>query len=506
MTFNIEEYWRSKEHRRHAPGMPEAPLSVRVKTGVDLKASKVNNNRFYCVSPEGDSRIQVDMAWVVMLYKQKLLDRETSSKLLKALKAAGEAENFNGEPWLKRYLNGDEDTASAVNLGRTLQEPMSRLLLRQKIIDLLENVFDTLRTILDKATENIDTVMAGHTHMSQAQPMTYVSYLLSVHDGIQRGIDQLELAYKHTNMNTAGCGALSGTGWPVDRHMITDLLGFDALVEPDYDCEAGQDHALTILFAIANIMVLISRSTIDYGIWTLEEVGIMSLPGEWLSMSSLMPQKAIPGAKFEEIRLLANDAIAEMMRGVTAIQGEPHQDIIPIYEAWRSAVRAILYAEGALELYAAHVNAIICNRKKMLAYAREGFSATADLSIKLIRDCKMGARRAHRICATMVRIARERGIKAYEVTGELLNEAARIADEPLPNLKTEEIRRILDPVEFIKRHNNVGDPAPKESERMIQIRYAMLNEAKKRQDVRKEKLKQARVRLENETSNVIHGV
>jgi len=503
MGFNVEEYWKSKEHRRHAPGMPEHPLSVKIKTTVDNKVSKVNQNRFYTVSPEGESRVKVDLAWVIMLYKKNLIDKSKASKLLKALNAASNIENFNGEPWLKEYLNGDEDTASAVNLGRTLQEPMSRLLLRQNIIDLLDVIFASLQLILKNAEENVETVMPGHTHMSQAQPITYASYLISIHDGIQRGIEQLELAYKHTNMNTAGCGAISGTGLPVDRNMITKLLGFDILVEPDYDCEAGQDHALTILFAIANIMIIITRSTMDYGIWTMEEIDLMRLPGEWLSMSSMMPQKAIPGAKFEEIRILANDAIAEMERGVSAIQGEPHQDIIPIYEAWRSAVRAIYYAEGALELYTAHLNAIICNKHQMLEYVRKGFSSTTDLSLKLIKERNIGARRAHRICATMVRIARERGIKACDITGDLLDEAALIADEKPPRLNTEEIREMMDPVAFIKRHNNIGDPEENETKRMIKIRFAMLDEMKKRQEERKNRLKIAETQLKNEVDKII---
>ena len=45
-------------------------------------------------------------------------------------------------------------------------------------------------------------------------------------------------SYRHTNQNSGGCGACSGTGWPTDREIITDLLGFDSTIEPAYDWDS----------------------------------------------------------------------------------------------------------------------------------------------------------------------------------------------------------------------------------------------------------------------------
>ena len=46
----------------------------------------------------------------------------------------------------------------AHNQGRTLQEPMSRLQLRSKMLDILELTLKALNTLLDVAEENVDTV------------------------------------------------------------------------------------------------------------------------------------------------------------------------------------------------------------------------------------------------------------------------------------------------------------------------------------------------------------
>ena len=494
-TMSPEEYWRSHAHRRHAPGAPEAPERVYYSRRFRSELERVFNYL--------PARAQMDRAWTVMLLKQGLIRKETAVKLLTALKGADQEKGYGGEYWLKKRLDGDEDTASAVDLGRTLQEPMSRLMLRGKLLDVLALTLKSREVTLDVADANVDTIMAGQTHLSHAQPTTYAAYLLSVHDGLARGLEQLELAYKHTNENSAGCGALAGTGWPVDRRMITELLGFDSLVEPAYDCEGGQDHPLTILFALTNVTILLSRTSMDHNIWSMEEIAMIRVPPEWCGVSSMMPQKAIPGSQLERIRIAACNVIGETITGVVACKGEPHGDMLPIYEGYRGALRAMCHAEKALGFYSSMLPAMKPDKERMLHLAREGFSATPDLAVKLIRDKGYGGRRAHRICATFVRIARERGIKPYETTGELLDEAARIADEEPPGLCTEEVRTQLDPVEFIKRHNNLGDPAPEESRRMIGLRRTTLAEAKSRHAQRLTRLEKAAKKLDAEITAIV---
>ena len=203
---DLEEYWRSHAHRRQAPGAPPAPEWTYYKRRYNSEVERVFIRLPYVA--------QMDRAWTVMLYKQGLITKQVAVRLLTALEGAEGQVGYGGEGWLKSKLDGDEDTASAVNFGRTLQEPMSRLQQRDKLIDVLDLTLKTLAVTLDVAEANADTIMAGQTHLSHAQPTTYGAYLLSVHDGLARGLEQLELAYKHTDENSAGCGALAGTGWP----------------------------------------------------------------------------------------------------------------------------------------------------------------------------------------------------------------------------------------------------------------------------------------------------
>jgi len=432
-----------------------------------------------------------------MLHKQGLIPRDVAAKVLKALEEGG-----GGEDFVKKALDGDEDAASVVNYGRTLQEPMSRIQLRDKLLDVIDLTTQCLGTLLDTAEANVDTIMAGQTHLSHAQPTTYAAYLIAVHDGMARSLELMEVAYKHTNMSSAGCGACSGAGWPVDRELVAELLGFDRLVEPAYDCEPGQDHALHILFALTSLGVLLSRTAMDFNIWGMEEVMMVTVDPAWNGVSSMMPQKSIPGSEFERVRLEASIVVGDMITGVVSNKGEPYSDMLPIYEGWRHALTALCHIEKALGFFNGLMSATTPNKERMLEYAREGFAATPELAVKLTREKGYGGRRAHRICATMVRIARERGLKAYEVTGELLDEAARVADETPPSLATEDVRELLDPEKFIERHTNLGDPHPDESRRLVGLRREAVDEIRQRHRERVAVIERAADALAREVAEI----
>jgi len=494
----------SHEHRLHAAGEPASG-------GYNKTAPKHGLTAYIA---------QTDCAWVVMLCKKGLISREVAAKVLAAVepkpgsklpakrpasggRSAGPTFG-SGEDTLKKKL-GDEDLASVVNYGRTRQEPMSRLLLRDYQLDAIDSLLEALGATLDVSANHAHTIMPGCTHMAHGQPTTYGAYVLAIHDGLVRGLEQLELAYKHTNENTVGCGATSGTGWPVDRHMVTGLLGFDRLMEPTYQCEGAQDYGLTTMFALTNIMVVLSRTSMDHSIWGMDDCGLIRLPGRLLGISSLMPQKAHPGSTFEGLRTRADRVIGNMSAGVSACKGEPLTDVLPIYEAWTQASAALEVAEGTLYGFSNILRNVQPDKEKMLQHTRDGFSGAPDLAIKLIREKGYGGRRAHRICAVFVYLARKQGLKPYETTGALLDEAAKVANETPPGLTTEEIRDMLNPEKFIERHNNVGDPNPQETLRMVGVRRAELAGLQKRQAERRARLDAAQKKLAAEVLAILES-
>ena len=281
----LEAYRRDPDHHRHTPGCPEDPRWQHYRDLPHYHYLKVANRLRFCG--------QMDMAWTLMLVKQDLLDKPTAAKALKVLKDSQTEQGWGGEKWIKKKLpDHDERVASAVNYGRTLQEPMARMMMREALLDVFDELFMAMESLLNIAEANVDTLMAGHSHWAHAQPTTYAAYLLAIHDQLARGMEQLELAYRHTNQNSGGCGACSGTGWPVDRETVTELLGFDKTIDVSYDCEDSMDEMMTILFACSNLALTLSRTALDHNVWVTEEWNLFHVEMQWRGVSSFMPQKA----------------------------------------------------------------------------------------------------------------------------------------------------------------------------------------------------------------------
>ncbi|MDD2478272.1 MAG: lyase family protein [Victivallaceae bacterium] len=451
---------------------------------------KYSNRLVYCS--------KTDLVWIVCLYKSGVIDRESAASVIRGLQKVLKDQNgAGGETSLIPVLDDNEDLASLINLGRTMQEPMSRLQLRDQMVDFFDYYLDFMTTIASFAEENANTIMPGHTHFSQANPITLANYALSIFDNMERGLEQLELSYKLINKNSGGCGATSGTVWPVDRLYMTHLLGFDDLLEVTYDCEASQDHTMHLMFSLANIGNTLSKWTMDIEIWGMEEIDMIRIDRSMAGVSSMMPQKCHNGI-VESLRDSVSDLLGTMMAGVFRGNSEPHGDVMAMYSFPTKGIEALSTAKYIIRFS----NMIMLNlhpqKDKMLEYVRQGYSCMTEVVVHLVQKYGYGGRRSHRMCAHLTRLARDRQIKAPEITGSMLDEAAAMCGEEPPGMTTAELQKCLDPVEFIMNHNNIGGPAPSETVRMVKKRRKIIVEAKERQKRRRERILAGEQLLEKE--------
>ncbi|MGI5819106.1 MAG: lyase family protein [Armatimonadota bacterium] len=497
MEMTPEQYWSSHEHRRHTPGVPEAPEWGHYRTLPARRVKETGNRLRFCAL--------MDKAWLVMLHRKGHVSDEDVRRLFPVLAEADAEHGWGGEDWIRAKLGGDEATAFAVNHGRTLQEPMARMMMREALLYAFDELLPALETTLDLADEHADVLMAGHSHWAHAQPTTWGAYLLAVHDGLSRGLEQLELAYRHTNMNSGGCGACSGARWDVDRELITDLLGFDETIEPAYDCEASQDEMLTIMFAASNIAVTLSRVTLDLNVWVTEEWDIFEVDMAWRGVSSFMPHKANAGNLFEHVRMASNDVLGRMQTVLLSFKNEPLQDILPVYKADAYVLEGLAHLERCLGIFRGVLPNARPRGARMWELVREGYSGSVDLAIRIVKERGFGGRSAHRICCTMVRIARERGIKPWECTGALLDEAARISGDPEPNLSDEAVQYDMCLEHFHESPCNLGDPKPEETRRLVAKRRGALQDARGRQQGRRDRISAAMERLQAEIDAIMEA-
>jgi argininosuccinate lyase len=453
--------------------------------------------------------VETNKAWTVMLVETGIIDKEVGGTLLGAILSL-EAEgpeamgDFNPKyeyfySHMEHYLidKAGEQIAGEINIGRTRPEPLARMVVRKRLLDTLDELGTLRATLLDIAEREAETVMPQWTHFQHAQLSTIGHYLLGIVNSLERDFKRLFAAYRTVNESTLGCGALAGSSYPLDRHLVADLLGFDGFKENTIDCVSSSDFMLETSAALANMMITLSRLCQDLYIWQTEEFGFVEIGDEYAGSSSMMPQKknAYP---FEYVRARAAHAVGEMASTFGTLHNTNFQDIkdveeevvYPVFRSFDEASRSLRLLDGT-------ISSVEFKRDIMLEKAAAGYGSCTELAAKIHRQTDLSYRTTHRIVGNLVLRAFKQGKAATEVDADLVNESARETIGRELNIDDELVRGSLDPTAFVQAHDVPGGPAPERVYGAIRNARVMLEEHASRVARAREVLNRASTELDS---------
>jgi Argininosuccinate lyase len=109
---------------------------------------------------------------------------------------------------------------------------------REQLLELAQELNTMQRSLLALAEKNQDTILPNYTNGVAAQPNSLAHYLLAYNDAFSRDMDRLQAYYGRINRSPMGACVLNGTGWPLNRDKMAQMLGFDSIAYNTYD--AGQ--------------------------------------------------------------------------------------------------------------------------------------------------------------------------------------------------------------------------------------------------------------------------
>jgi argininosuccinate lyase len=458
--------------------------------------------------------VRVHQAWLVMLMRQGIVPSERGRKILRALGSVDRAavdwmiETWQPSGWepmiqLERYLTSQVgQIASDLNIGRTIPPPFYRMEILELLVPLIEATLSFRRILLSNASEHAETVMPGYTHLQHAQPMTYGHYLLGLYEAIDRASVQVEAVYSVTNRFELGCGALSGTSFPIDRCLVADLLGFDGLVEHSNDAVAATDFLIDLMGALTNLMIPLSRVAGEMDIWSSFEFGMVEIADHLTNPSSMMPQKKNP-AVFEFCRMILAQVLAGYTEIVCGSHALPYGDVIEMRELSFAMLPRIREVTRQLENMGEAIDTLIVHKAIMLRRAWEGYSTVTELAALLYREAGVPLRLAHGIVGEVVRTMLADGKPSSEINVDIVEQAAlKVAGEHL-RLCPERLQAALDPVCFVEAHTSRGGVAPAEVRRMVAEREALLAEAEERQRARLSKIRAAEKELSLQVESLL---
>jgi argininosuccinate lyase len=273
----------------------------------------------------------------------------------------------------------------------------------------MASVTNFQEALIKLGEEHVETVVPGYTHLQTAQPVTFAHYLLSHVDSLQRDLDRLREAYKRVNLCPMGAGALATTSFPIKRERSADLLGFSGVLENSIDAVGSRDFILETVAHLAIMAVGVSRLAEDLIVWNSFEFGIVEIPDDFSSTSSIMPQKKNPEV-LEVVRARASHILGNFITSATTLKALPStynldfQEITPIL--WKS----LESINSSLDMLSKLMPQLKVT-KNVFNKPLLSFSTATELSNMLVRKHKVPFRTAHKIVGSLVKKLIENKLK-----------------------------------------------------------------------------------------------
>jgi len=170
---------------------------------------------------------------------------------------------------------------------------MLRLYMRSKLQEFSALTANVAEGFAAKAKDHHDVPMPGYTHMQKAMPTTVGIWLESFSHALQDSDNILKSTLAIVNQNPLGSAAGFGINHlELDRKKTTELMKFDRCQENVMYCGFSRGYFEMVVLQALNIpMVIASRFATDMMMFTQQETSFFSLPDQFVTGSSIMPQK-----------------------------------------------------------------------------------------------------------------------------------------------------------------------------------------------------------------------
>lgn len=369
-----------------------------------------------------------------------------------------------------------------------LGHALARMAFRRLLLDLATELLGLRRAVLELALRHLETLMPGYTHTQPAQPVTFAHYLAGVLTALAK--DQVRLAAAVANMNESplGAAALTGTGFPIDRQRVADLLGFERVIASTQHCIGAGDHLTDCAAVVQSLAVGLSRVTHDLLVRATQEANAIRIDDSFIQISSIMPQKRNP-VVLEHLRARLSRALGFAQTVVTQCHNIPYGDTQDIEdEIMPPLVAALAATHECVELYTAVFATLTLNEEYLRRQAGLGFTTATELADSLVREVGLSFRLAHKVVAALVQSAVNTGVASDQLTiGQLQTAAISVLGSGI-DFSAEQFREALDTRQFVEKRSGLGGVAPAAT-------AAVLDECARQLDSDRTQLAQVEARL-----------
>jgi len=437
--------------------------------------------------------MQINKAHAIMLCEQKILPINTIKKLmvtLKEIEIEGPAELTPGIECEDLYSAIEQklinkigsDIGGRLHTGRSrndLGSTVTRMAIRGSFFKITEELFQLREVLIQFASDNVETIMPGYTHLQPAQPTTLGHHISSICLALQRDSDRILESYSRINLSPLGACAFAGTGFPIDRQLTAKLLGFDDIVASTLDSVASRDYVSELLYGLTMTAITLSRLAQDLYLWYADELAIIDIDGDIAFSSSIMPQKKNP-ATIEHIKAKASHILGSLMSNLSVQKNINFMHCRDIsVESVEPIWNALKETTGMIILTKTTIKSLKVKKSVMLDRVYKNFSTATELADILVRNYNIPFRTAHAIIGNTVAKTISEGLRANDITTKAISDSSKeITGNPI-FLSDEELEIGLNPLLNLKNKSTAGSPSFSETQKLIGLSRNML---KKHQD------------------------
>lgn len=354
------------------------------------------------------------LAHVKMLGRQGIISSKDSEKIVNGLNeilkriengvididnASEDIHSFI-ESTLTYYI-GDE--GKKLHTGRSRNDQVAldtKLYVKKYLIVVANQVLNLQTVILNKAKENINTIMPGYTHMQKAQPITFAHHIMAYAEMLKRDYGRLLDCYDRMNEMPLGSGALATSTYPIDRNFVSNELGFNNPTINSIDSVSDRDYAIEALSALSLIMMHLSRFSEEVILWCTDEFNFVELDDAYSTGSSIMPQKKNPDVA-ELVRGKTGRVYGDLMTLLTVMKGIPlayNKDMQEDKEALFDGLDTVLLS---IQTFTGMLDTMKIKKDVMKKAASGGFTNATDVADYLVKKGE-AFRNAHEIVGKIV--------------------------------------------------------------------------------------------------------
>ena len=327
--------------------------------------------------------------------------------------------------------DGDEDIHTAVerrmtelvgsvggklHTGRSRNDQVAtdfRLWVRRACDDILGDIADLQRALIEQADEHTAVALPGYTHLQHAQPITWGHWLLAHFWPLVRDAQRFQQAQTQANELPLGAAALAGTAFPIDRQALADALGFARLTQNSLDAVSNRDFAADFLYAATMLGLHLSRLSEQLIIFSSTEFGFVRLDDAYSTGSSLMPQKKNPDT-LELTRGKAGRLLGHLTGLLATLKGLPSTYDKDLQEDKEQLFDAYDNLRLILPVMTGVISTLQIRPDKMAAQLEPNLLAT-DLADYLVKK-GLPFREAHHVVGAVVQAGETRNIPITDLS------------------------------------------------------------------------------------------